>query len=408
MAFLHLPPATPRSICFRRSAASVVLAALLVPGTALLPRAGAAAVDAPAIERGRSAGRALLILRDPKVCAIALVRERCKADVDGFLGARGDSDFKDVPNVGPHPATGLRAFVTAGDRDGFDRALVYVNSTSSTPAMWSADARSAALYDAGIEDVLLPAARGSLAEEWLGSGSLIDLANHAAQIPAQTFPIDVAPIQTAAAKAPAGTRALPSGAMTFAHDLVKALDASMPVPPLATLTYAPGAAGDAALGVASSTVAELVDSPPWLAQADAQRFIDDYCARLAVVAPDRSAHVRELRAALRTGASFSHDSALSENTAVIGTILQTQAARTKPILIGSLAAQFVYNAAVFRDPRMSAAVIQLIGTETALDGAVPGWSAARSELKGIGATDWSAQYRAGVRLVDLIQKANPA
>lgn len=406
MAFSLWQPVTRRSTFFRRSAASVVLAALLAPCMALAPRAAAA--DAPAIERGRSAGRALLILRDPKVCGIALVRERCKADVDAFLGARGDKDFKDVPNVGPHPATGLRAFVTAGDRDGFDSALVYLNSTSSTPAMWTADARSAALYDAGIEDVLLPAARGSQVEELLGSGSLIDLANHAAQIPVHTFPIDVAPIQTAADKSPAGTRALPGGAMTFAHDLVKALDASMPAPPLATLTYAPGAAGDAALGVASSTVAELVDSPPWLAQADAQRFIDDYCARLAVVAPARSAQVRDLRAALRTGASFSHDDALRANTALVATILQTQAARTKPILLGSLAAQFVYNAAVLRDPRMSAAVTQLLATETALDGAVPGWSAARSEAKEIGANDWSAQYRAGVRLVDLIRSANPA
>jgi hypothetical protein len=402
MVFSPSRPATPRSISFKRTAAGLVLAALLAPNAA-----AAGGDDTAAMERGRSAGRTVLIFRDPRVCGIALLRERCISDVDAFLGSRGDGDFKAVPNVGPHPATGLRAFVTTGDRDGFDRSLAYLNSTSSTAAMWSADARSAALYDAGIEDVLMPAARGSEVEELLGAGSVMDLAQHVAEIPAQALPVDVGPIKpVSSSSAVAGAKQMPSGMMKFARDLVAAIDAAMPAPPLVAMRYSAGAAGDAALGVASSTVSELVDSPKWLAQSDAQRFVDDYCTRLASIAPGRKAQLKALRAALRGDASFAHDAALNANTEAVVALFQTDSARTKPILLGSMAAQMVYNAAILRDPGMGSMATRLLQNDPALDGAVPGWSAARAEMTGLGAQDWSGQYRAGVKLVGLIQKAN--
>ncbi len=388
-----------RSISSRAAAAALTAFALLGPCAA------SAASEESGLEAGRSAGRALLILRDPRACGIALIRRRCMADVDRFLAGKTDADFSKIPKIGPHPATGLRSFVTAGDRDAFDAELGYINSRRSTPAMWSADARGAALFDAGIEDVGLPAAQSNPLAELFAVEPIADLANHAAQIPAATLPIDIAPLRSDAPSA--GSHRLASGAMKFAHALVAALDAAMPPPPLAKIRYVDGAAGDAALGVASATVSELVDSPSWLAQADAQRFFDGYTARLAIVAPSRRADVATLRAALRGGASFSHGAALKANEAVVGAILRSDAARAKPIVLGALAAQMVYNAAILRDPRMGNAAVHVLGTETGLDAAVPGWSAARDTAGGITADDWSAQYQVGLHLIALITGAQP-
>jgi hypothetical protein len=397
MAFSPWQPATMRSICSKAGAAAlmaIVLLALSSPS---------AASDASAVEAGRSAGRALLILREPRVCGIALVHERCVADVTTFLAGKTDADFKRIPKIGPQPATGLRAFVTAGDRDGFDSELGWFNERSATAAMWRSDARSAALFDAGVEDVVLPAAQDMQLNALIAMGPIGDLADHSAQIPSGALPIPTAQLRSAAQS---GSGRPTSGVMKFAHDLVAAVDTAMPAPPLARVGSSQGAAGDAALGMTSATVNELVDSPGWLAQADAQRFIDAYCARLAVVMPGRGADVAALRSALRVGESFSHDAALKASSAMGTAFLQSDAARAKPFVLGAVAAQMVYNAAILRDPRLSEGVVRLLRSEAALDAAAPGWGAARATAGGLAPTDWSGQYRAGLHLVKLIRSAN--
>jgi len=375
----------------------------------LVPCAPSLAADAP-VDAGRSAGRSLILLRDPRGCAIALVHERCIADVDAFLAGKGDADFRDVPKIGPHPASGLRAYVTVGDRDGFDFALSWINSRTSTAEMWAANPRGAALFDAGIEDVTIPAARGNMALELFAAAPVFDLAKHVAQIPAGTLPIDTAPIRPARASAQSkpsipGATDVPPGTMQFAHALIKVIDTAMPQPRFFTLRYGSGPAADAALGVAGATVSELIDSPQWLAQADAQRFVDDYAARLAVVIPDHAAEITTVRSALRGDEKFVHDSALASDTSLMTTAMRSDPARREPILLGVLAAQLTYNAAVFRDSHMSATVLHVLATEPALDAAVPGWSSARA-APGVTEADWAAQYALGLRLVDLIRSAN--
>ena len=129
MVFSRLPLVTPRSICSKPGA---LAAALVLAALALLPHA-AAADDRDALERGRTAGRGVLIVRDPIACGIALLRARCAAAVDAFLQRHGqaDADYKTVPRIGPHPATGLRAFI-AGDHDAMDFALEWFNTAQST------------------------------------------------------------------------------------------------------------------------------------------------------------------------------------------------------------------------------------------------------------------------------------
>jgi hypothetical protein len=381
---------------------AVVLVGIAV---AMGPRA-ANADDRASVDAGRTAGRGLLILRDPRVCAIALLRERCKADVDAFLEGRTDADFKEVPNIGPHPASGLRAFVTDGDRSKFDNALGWLNSRQSTAAMWTADARGAALFDAGIEDVMLPAGQGVEVMELLGAGSVMDLLAHAAQIPSSALPVSV-PAKPAGAGSPIpGAASLPSGTMKFAHDLVSALDAAMPSPALVSMRFVDGPAGDAALGVASSTIAELIDSPAWLFQADAQRFIDDYAARLTTIAPARAAEIAGFRSALSVKPNFSHDGALKQYNRIVASVGTSDPSRARPFVMGAFAAQLVYNAAILRDQNIGAMMSRFVSAPSPLDASVPGWSAARVSANVSPDAGWGTQYQLGLRLVDLIEKAN--
>jgi hypothetical protein len=380
----------------------VVLVGLAV---AMGPRA-ANAEDRASVDAGRTAGRGLLILRDPKVCAIALLRERCKADVDAFLEGRTDADFKEVPNIGAHPASGLRAFVTDGDRSKFDNALGWLNSRQSTAAMWTADARGAALFDAGIEDVMLPAGQGVEVMELLGAGSVMDLVAHAAQIPSNTLPVAVPDKPAGVRSTGPGAVAISGGTMKFARDLVSALDATMPPAALVTMRFVDGPAGDAALGVASSTIAELIDSPAWLFQADAQRFIDDYAARLASIAPARAAEIAGFRSALRVKPNFSHDGALRQYNRIVASVGTSDQSRARPFVMGAFAAQLVYNAAILRDQNLGAMMSRFVSAPSPLDASVPGWSAARASANVSTDADWGTQYQLGLRLVDLIEKAN--
>lgn len=379
-----------------RVGVAMLVGFLLVLGPGL-----ANADDRASLEAGRTAGRGLLILSDPAVCAIALVRERCKADVEAFLGDRGDADFKDIPHIGAHPLSGLRAFVATGDRDRFDSALGYINSRQSDAAMWTADARGAALYDAGIEAVMLPAAGGVTLAEILSAGPVTDIMDHAAQVPAGSLPVAVPSPKPAGP----GAARFPEGAIKFAHYLVDALDGTMPAPALASTAFADGPAGDAALGVAGSTVAELIDSPVWLFQPDSQRFIDGWTARLTAVAPRHTAEIAAFRERTRAKADFSHDAAIKSYNGLMKIVPQRDGFATR-FMLGAFAAQLVYNAAILRNQDVAAMMSSVLADGSELDASVPGWSRARAAAKASAQGPWSSQYQNGVLLVALIEKAN--
>jgi hypothetical protein len=398
MAFSRSPHVTLRSICSRAgalAAASVLVAFALVPQPA-------AADDRDAVERGRTAGRSLLILRDPHVCGIALMHARCKADVDAFLQKHGgsDADYKTLPNAGAHPATGLRAFVSDGDRDAFDPALGWYNNVQSTEPMWADDARGAALYDAGVEDVFLPAAQPGLLER-LSWGPVFDLVKHAARIPSDTLPLDAGAIRGVSQSG--GVTQIPAGTPRFAHDLVAAVDAAFPPAPLATLAYTDSVAGDAALGIAAATVGELAESRVWLRQADTQRFVDAYAVRLGALAPERARDIADMRAKLRGDASADAAAAQSAHMRVLGAIIGGATARGQRASIALAAAQLSYNASVRREATLATALLNVLGTSGELD-AIPGFASARAETKTLAPADWAAQFKLGLRLVDILTK----
>jgi len=405
MVCSHSPRATRRSTFSRLR---LLAAAVALTVAAMLPHAALAA-DRDSVERGRAAARGILLLRDPRACGIALLRARCKSDAEQFLNGRGDADFQKVPKIGPHPASGLITFVTDGDREAFDFALQWFNNTQSTSVMWGADPRDAALYDAGIEDVFLPAAPRNgpvgVPPEILENLALVpvgDLANHVASIPSGTLPLDVAPIR-AGAQGPNGVVRLPPGARAFAHDLVAALDTAVPPPPLATITYPDGAVGDARFGIVVATVMELIDSPDWLAQADAQRFVDDYLDRMRILAPDRADEIASLRPQLRGDRSYDHDAAGRANSALVGEIVKAQSARGKRIAVAMAATQMTYSASILRDQPSAGELAKVLAASDELD-AIPGFQSARIAAGAVAPSDWAAHYRMGVRFVDLIMK----
>jgi hypothetical protein len=399
MSFSPSPPWTKRSI---RSRLAALVASLAFAVLATLPHPACAA-DRVAVERGRSAGRAILLLRSPAACGIVALRARCMADVDTFLSGRGDADFKDVPKVGPHPATGLRAYVTNGDRDGFDRALFYLNTASSPEPMWKSDPAGAAAYDAGIEDVFFPAALGNMAFEYLSIGPVIDISKHLALIPPDALPLDLAPLRVTVPEEASGLGSrLAPGTVPFAKSLVAALDAAVPGAPMATFSYPVGPAGDVMLGIATSTVYELTDSAPWASQPDAQRFFDEYLARLRVLAPERATEIGAVREKLRGGAGFRGPDAVSATSQLFNKVMAASSGRQR-VLLGVMAAQLAYNAAVFRDPQTAGMCLRVLGGLDALD-TLPSFAQARADANTIAPADWLKQYALGVRLVDLIMK----
>jgi hypothetical protein len=204
------PPAIRRSISSKTFAVALWLVAVF----AVLPQT-ARADDRGSVEAGRADARAVLILADLRACGIALLRDRCITDIDAFLHGRGDGDFGHLSKVGPHPASGLRAFVSNGDRDGFDPALSWINYRQATEAQWKADPRDAALYDAGVLDVFMAGTTSELGER-LAAAPGADLAIHAAQVPAGALPIDIGPLRDLHMTRPNALRVLP-----FVRDLVR-------------------------------------------------------------------------------------------------------------------------------------------------------------------------------------------
>lgn len=393
-------------------------AALAAVVLALMPQP-AAADDRDAVERGRTAGRGVLIVRDPLACGVALLKARCSAAVDAFLQRHGqaDADYKSVPHIGPHPATGLRAFI-GGDREAMDFALEWFNTAQSTEQLWTEDARAAAIYDAGVMDVLLPAARGYPPFESVAiAGPVGDLANHAALIPAGTLPVDLGPIRAAANLDTTPSKVgetlyqrrmrLPPGASRFAHDVVAKLDTAMPSPPFATMAYTDDAAGDAALGVAAATVRELSEIPGyWLVQPDVQSFIDLYVARLRAVAPERASDIAALREKLRGAAVTDFAEMQAAHTRLLGAVFGSPTARAQRAAVAFAAAQIPYNAMIVRDEKAAVALLGVVGRSDEFD-MIPGFANARAEAKNLAPANWTAQYKLGLRLVDLLTKGGP-
>jgi hypothetical protein len=396
MAFSPWRHAMTRSTCFSRCIGSLVLAVFLcAPRLAL-------ADDRASVDAGRAAARGVLILRDPRFCGIALFRERCIADVDTYLRGRGDTDFGQIPHIGPHPATGLRAFVANGDRDGYDTALSWINNVQAVPQQWKANPRDAALYDAGVLDVFLAAAGSNELTAMTMAAPAADLAVHASDIPNDALPVDVAPLRALHMTRPNVGHILP-----FARDLTVAVRRGFPVDPIFVLPPVDSPCADAQLGLASQSLGELMHAPFWLGQIDIQRFVATVAERYDELLPGDPPASADLRARSQIDASYDAAAALAAGQALstrLGKQLPTL--RFQRFVLGIAVGQIAYGAAISRNPSAARTLLDSVAASPALDDAIPGWSTARTPGTSIGTTDWPAQHAYALRLVELIRAAS--
>ena len=337
------------------------------------------------------------MMDDPRVCGIVLLRERCIADVEAFLHGRGDGDFAATPGIGRHPATGLRAFVANGDRDALDPALRV--TIPIDPGRWAADPRDAALFDAGVVDVTLPAASANdVAGQVDGALPVVDLAKHAAQIPAGTLPLDPAVLLKIAKR---------EDILPYARALVGELDRRWPAPPLIRLSSADRPAADVELGLATQAAGELAQSPRWIVQNDAQRFIAALASRYEQLAPDSAAAGARLRAVTRPGALDREATIEALRSLDAALTAKIERRRYQRVVAGIALAQLAYTSAITHSESLARGMLYVLASTPVIDDAVPGWAAARVQGSAIGPTDWVAQHAYAVRLVELVQKANP-
>ncbi|HEV2643383.1 MAG TPA: hypothetical protein VGT98_11780, partial [Candidatus Elarobacter sp.] len=91
------------------------------------------------------------------------------------------------------------------------------------------------------------------------------------------------------------------------------------------------------------------------------------------------------------------------HTRLLGAIIGGATPRGQRASIALAAAQISYNANVLRDATTATALLNVLATAGDLD-AVPGFASARAEAATTAPADWTAQYKLGLRLVDLLTK----
>jgi hypothetical protein len=376
-----------------------VVAALVL----LLSPLAAAASD-EAFERGQSAGRVLLTLRSPFGCAIAVLNNRCRSDVGNYFKDKTDADFKDIPKIGPHPLSGLLAFVDAGDPAGLDANLAFINTNVAPATEWARSPRDAALFDAGTETILWPAALGNGVDEYLAIGPILDLNNHRWRIPPGTLPaaFDALP----PSKSEGLKTRIPSNVRGVTKTFVAELDRDHPPADLLTFFPQGGVREDAIDGIAFSTLAELIDNPAWLAQADAQLFAMSLMNDLTPAAGRLQLDNDACRKAVTIDGTFDHDGALkacvTSTTAYLRSLPDN---RKRAFYLGTAAAQTAYNAAVLRSVTSAAEYLHIVATFDDLDASIPAFGASRLEARGMASDDWKAQFGLSLRLVHELSNA---
>jgi hypothetical protein len=191
-----------------------------------------------------------------------------------------------------------------------------------------------------------------------------------------------------------------------ARTLVAGIDRSAAAAPMIQLAPAGAPAADVELGLASQAVGELAQSPHWIVQDDAQRFIVLLTSRYEQLAPDSAAAGARLRAATRP-ASLDRDATLEALRAMDAALEgKLGRARSQRFVAGVALAQLAYASAITHSESIARGMLYALSATPVIDDVVPGWAAARVQGAAIRSTDWMAQHAYAVHLAELIQKAN--
>jgi hypothetical protein len=381
---------------FRKVAAAVCCA---VASSLLFPSL-AAADEQSSVELGRSFGRGILIFRDPWVCEMPLLSARCEADVRAIVGDRGDRIAKDLPGSGPRPFSGLNDFIEHGNRDGYDRALVYVNTAIATPEMWAKSPTDAALFDVGATQVAIPASVDTISRVFASSPAR-DLQAHAKS--GDLSGADRTMVQAIGFENPTALIDMNASPQT----LVAASLTRFPESPLATYRYdRPNAY--ALFGVAGAWVAEFIDNSPWVGQSDVDTFVTAWANQAVVFAPS-AAPARSTFLSILHKTPYDHDRVLKASvdleTAVFAAL---PIEKKRQIFFGVVSAQLAYNAAVLRNQDSARLYLRVLADIGEADPVSPDVARLRATASTVDSKDWASQFALGRELsLAILTAGNP-
>jgi hypothetical protein len=161
---------------------------------------------------------------------------------------------------------------------------------------------------------------------------------------------------------------------------------------VSTIDFGTGSRAVARAGVAGETVAELLDSPPLLAEPAAQHFVDVAFAQLETLAQDETLKRRyaALRGRLRPGdGKFDRTLALRTfQTLTVDLLHALGGAREGLFVLGTAAQHVDYNSRVLREAQTDRELRGLIGSVADGDGVFPEVGPLRAKLAAAAPEDW--------------------
>jgi hypothetical protein len=161
---------------------------------------------------------------------------------------------------------------------------------------------------------------------------------------------------------------------------------------VSTIDYGTGPRAAARAGVAGATVAELMDSPPLLAEPASQSFIDVAFAQLESLTSDEGLKRRytALRVKLRPhDGKFDRTRSLQAYQSLTVDLLHALSPpRDRLFLLGTAAQQVEYNARVLREAQTDRELRSLLGTVSEGDVLFPDITQLRAKLAAAAPEDW--------------------
>jgi hypothetical protein len=350
-----------------------------------------------AYETGRASARTVLVFQYPQICAIVLERPRCAHDLDLFLAR--------FPRFPANDAAQLRAAFSSGDFSRLDAHYREVKSAFVAETERVRDPHAAWLIEAGIASVEIPAALDQRSRT-LAAPNAISLARNASA--AGSFR---ALVPAAAIDAVAHARANLDGTVplglpldqigSYESTILAGLERVFPPQAHPHIVFGASPRGDAQLGVAIASLAELSEVPRFLAQPDAQGFVDATFAHLIETLPGDGTRLQALRADFGVGPEidrlFRPDGPIVKLAALQRDL---DRATLHAVLVGQLSAQTAFNAATYRDVKLSEQFRGEVESFDEVDAAAPGLATLRKALRRPAATDWPALNAAATAIVD--------
>jgi hypothetical protein len=359
------------------------------PAATLAPPTDA---ERAAYDRGRSYERVVLANVYRSWYGIAVLHARFSADIDVL---ESGEDFPVTPDEVRVAYEPMRAYLENGDASKLPKEFAGWNALEPYSSAAKPTSASAWFVVAGMADVAIRAADDELALQMMAVDHPKWLADNAALGGAFASELGTP-----------GTVDSEDHIFSTEHSIETNFEAMFPARAFVSPAYPPGLAGDAQIGVAMSTINELLDSPALLAQPESQAFVDAAIARMKSMAT--SSAVRDelagYRGALVVDSSFDHDAAYADGMSADGDLLRSLPTdRRDCVFFGTFAAQIPYDAVAFRDPNAAAQQLGALKNFDDFDATDPKAAQLRAQLSGVAPTDWTDELRLGRALVDEIE-----